>query len=71
MSSLSHLTLSQGSHLFLKRDVLLLQFAVILQQTSLPHLVLSDVIAQLTTLQLCQLRILHVRRGVVMHENRI
>lgn len=56
----THLVLSQHRHLFLKGDVLLLQLAVVLQQTSFPHLVLSDVIPQLTSLQLCQLGILKV-----------
>lgn len=51
----THLVLSQHRHLLLQGDVLLLQLAVILQHTSLPHLVLSDVIPQLTSLQLCQL----------------
>lgn len=48
----SHLTLLEHGDLLLQRDVLFLQFGVILQQTRLPELVLLDVIAQLIPLEL-------------------
>lgn len=44
--------------MLLHGDVLLLQLTVVLQQPGLPHFVLSDVIAQLTALQLRQLGVL-------------
>lgn len=55
----SHLTLLERGHLLLHGDVLLLQLAVVLQLPGLSHFVLSDVIAQLTSLQLRQLRVLN------------
>lgn len=67
----THLTLFERRHLLLHGDVLLLQLAVVLQRPGLSHFVLSDVIAQLTTLQLCQLGILNEsKKGRLHHEKR-
>lgn len=53
-----HLALFEHGDLLLQRDVLLLQLGVVLQQTSLPELVLFDVIAQLIPLELHHLAVL-------------
>lgn len=53
-----HLALFEHGHLLLQRDVLLLQLGVVLQQTSLPELVLLDVITQLVPLELHRLAVL-------------
>lgn len=53
-----HLALLEHGDLLLQRDVLLLQLGVVLQQTSLPELVLLGVIPKLIPLELHHLAVL-------------
>ncbi len=58
MVNTTNLTLFKSGDLFLKADVLLFQFSVVLQQTRLSDLVLSNVVTQATALELHNLIIL-------------
>ncbi len=58
MVNATNLTLFKSGDLFLKADVLLFQFSVVLQQTRLSDLVLSNVVTQATALELHNLIIL-------------
>lgn len=58
MVNATNLTLFKGGDLFLKADVLLFQFSVVLHQTRLSDLVLSNVVTQATALELHNLIIL-------------
>lgn len=68
MVNTTNLTLFKGGDLFLQADVLFLQFSVVLQQTRLSDLVLSNVITQTTALQLHNLIIL--KNGTNIYEKK-